>query len=191
MEKGIAQYHSVVFVRRDSGIRSLQDLTGRVLAFEEGFSSSGYLLPRISLAENGVSLAALDSPRAEPPADETGFVFSGDDENTVEWVLRGHVDAGAMSHAGLKKRAGDDYSKLEIITRTENIPRHVVSAAPDTSDAFAGALRTALLHLDQSAPGRDVLKGFEKTAKFDPIPPETRTMLDHFQPLVSALIGSN
>lgn len=188
-KKGIAEYHSVIFARKDSGIGSLDDLAGKVLAFEEGFSSSGYLLPRLSLAENGVSLTELDSPRAARPASETGYVFSGDDENTIVWVLHGLVDAGAMSLNGLKKRAGSDFESLTLIAQTGAVPRHVVSVAPQTPAALEAAVQNALLQMDQDSEGAAVLKSFERTTKFDRIPPHTQKMLEQFQAPVTALIG--
>ena len=189
-KKGVAQYHSVLFARRDSGIRSLQDLKGRVVAFEEAFSSSGYILPRLAISERAVPLAALPGPRAARPQSGTGYVFSGDDENTIEWVLRGLVDAGAMSLYSLKKRAGDDFEDLEIILKTDAIPRHVVSLSPGTSATLAEAVQAALTGMDQSEAGRVVLQGFERTTKFDVIPEHTREMLEHFQGPVTELIGS-
>ncbi|MCB4455643.1 phosphate/phosphite/phosphonate ABC transporter substrate-binding protein [Leisingera sp. McT4-56] len=190
-KKGVAEYRSVVFVRRDSGIQSLEDLKGRVIAFEEAFSSSGYILPRHTIATQGVQLAAMSGPRAARPAEATGYVFSGDDENTIEWVLRGLVDAGAMSLNGLKKRAGDDIGSLDVLVQTENIPRHVVSLSPGTSDEFTAAVQAVLISMDQNDEGRWILENFERTTKFDAIPDQTLDMLEEFEEPVTALIGGN
>ena len=188
-KKGISQYHSVVFARRDSGIRELGDLTGRVVAFEEAFSSSGYFLPRLAISEGGVPLAALSGPRAAHPEDAIGYVFSGDDENTIEWVLRGLVDAGAMSLDNLKKRAGDDFADLEILLESAAVPRHVVSVSPGTPAELTGAVLVALAEMDQSDAGRKFLQTFEKTTKFDAIPEGVQDLLDRFRDPVAALIG--
>lgn len=190
-KKGVAEYHSVVFVRRDSGIRSLEDLKGKVIAFEEAFSSSGYILPRHTLATKGVQFSELSGPRAARPGAAAGYVFSGDDENTIEWVLRGVVDAGAMSLNGLRKRAGDDFASLEILYETKSIPRHVVSVSPAASAGLSDALLAALASMHLSDEGRRVLDGFERTTKFDAIPEPTREMLEQFESPVTDLIGGN
>ncbi|MBN1766398.1 MAG: PhnD/SsuA/transferrin family substrate-binding protein [Sedimentisphaerales bacterium] len=39
-KKGIKEYNSVIFVRRDSGIESVSDLMGKFIAFEEEFSTA-------------------------------------------------------------------------------------------------------------------------------------------------------
>ncbi|UWQ35708.1 phosphate/phosphite/phosphonate ABC transporter substrate-binding protein (plasmid) [Leisingera sp. M527] len=188
-KKGTAQYQSVIFARRDSGIRSLKDLKGKVVAFEEPFSSSGYILPRLAIGDRIAPLTALPDPRAARPASGAAYVFSGDDGNTIEWVLRGLVDAGAMSLQGLKMQAGGDFDDLSIILETKAIPRHVVSVPPDASAAFSRALLAVLTGMDQSAAGRSALLSFEETSKFDPIPAPTLNLLKQFQTPVALLIG--
>ncbi len=188
-KKGTAQYQSVIFARRDSGIRSLADLEGKLVAFEEPFSSSGYFLPRLAIGDQIAPLAALPNPRAARPDSGGAYVFSGDDENTIEWVLRGLVDAGAMSLRGLKMHAGGDFDDLAIILETKAIPRHVVSVPPDVPAAFSRALLAVLTSMDQSAAGRSALLDFENTTKFDTIPAPTLNLLKQFQAPVALLIG--
>ncbi|QAX32166.1 phosphate/phosphite/phosphonate ABC transporter substrate-binding protein (plasmid) [Leisingera sp. NJS204] len=190
-KKGIAQYQSVIFARQDSGIQALADLKGKVVAFEEPFSSSGYILPRLAIGDQIVPLAALPNLRAERPDSGTAYVFSGDDGNTLEWVLRGLVDAGAMSLRGLKMHAGGDFEDLSILLETNAIPRHVVSVSPDASAAFSQTLLAVLTGMDQSGPGRNVLQDFEGTTKFDAIPASTQELLDQFQAPVAILISGD
>lgn len=191
-KKGIPQYHSVVFVLETSDINNVQDLEGQVIAFEESFSSSGHLLPRMTMAELGVDLKHLPTSGSKRPSKQTGYVFTGDDENTIEWVLRGRVDAGAMSMASLAKhRTASDMGRLKIILRTADIPRHAVSVSPEISQPFVAAIEAELFAMHDSTEGRAVLDSFEGTTRFDAISQETMTLLTHFQAPLMALVGED
>lgn len=190
-KKGIAEYHSVVFVRQDSDIASVHDLEGRIVAFEESFSSSGHLLPRITMERMGVSLTQLPNLQSNVPNDQSGFVFTGDDENTMEWVLRDRVDAGAMSMDNFKKRVTANREDLKIILKTEDIPRHSVSLSPTVSEQLLSAIEVALFTMHDSEEGQSILESFEKTTKFDPIPSAMMAQLDLFQVPVIGLVDEN
>ena len=190
-KKGIADYRAVVFVRKDSGITDAEDLVGRVIAFEEHFSSSGHLLPRIAISQQGLRFGPVANPQDSPEPDRIGFTFTGDDENTMESVLRGRVDAGAMSQGNFEKHAKGDRTELRIISRTYSIPRHVVSIASSLSNDLNEPIKIALLDMHQSEEGQAVLESFEGTAKFDEIPPEMLTALENSRDYVVAVIEAN
>ena len=190
-KKGIADYHAVVFARKDSGITNAEDLVGRVVAFEEPFSSSGHLLPRIAISQQGLHFAPVAGPQDSPESERIGFIFSGDDENTMEWVLRGRVDAGAMSQANFDELAKGGQAELQIIIQTNSIPRHVVSVAPNLTETMYQPIKAALLDMHRSEEGQGVLKSFERTARFDDIPPETLTVLANSRDYVVAVIEAD
>lgn len=190
-KNGTAQYHSVIFARENSDIASFQDLSGRIIAFEESFSTSGYLLPRIALAELGIALTMVRPPQLWVSPEQTGCLFTGDNDNTLEWVLRGRVDAGAMSKTQFEKRAATNRAKLKVIMRTIDIPRHLVSAAAQMPQPLLSGLETTLFTLHNSLEGKELLEAFEGTVKFDRIPPETEVLLDQYREPVMALVGVN
>ena len=53
---GSTYYYSVMVVRADSGIRSLDDMKGRSLAWADPNSTSGYLIPSATLKAKGIKL---------------------------------------------------------------------------------------------------------------------------------------
>ncbi|MFQ5598013.1 MAG: phosphate/phosphite/phosphonate ABC transporter substrate-binding protein [Nitrospiria bacterium] len=172
-KKGMSEYHTVFFVRKDSGISRLEQLKGRMLAFEVPFSTSGYFLPKMVLIQKGFKLV-LKRDASEPVApDEVGYVFSRDDENTVVWVLRGKVSAGALDHRNYLKDAKGSLSQLKRLHETFSIPRHIVSYRADLPPRLVARIKDILLGMERSEEGRRVLKAFEKTTKFDEIPEQS------------------
>jgi phosphonate transport system substrate-binding protein len=80
---GSLGYHSVLIVRSDSPYQSLDDLKGKTLAWADPNSTSGYLVPMVSLREAGI----------EPAKHFGKTVFSGGHEQSVIGVLNGTLDS--------------------------------------------------------------------------------------------------
>jgi phosphonate transport system substrate-binding protein len=89
---GSMGYYSVMVARKDKGYKSLADLKGKKLGFADPDSTSGYLVPTVTLPE------ALGGPVKEYFA-ETGF--GGGHENLVLEVLKGTFDAGTTWASGV------------------------------------------------------------------------------------------
>ena len=51
---GIADYRSVIFTSKERGIARLEDLRGKMIAFEDPGSTSGYFLPKLLLLKKGL-----------------------------------------------------------------------------------------------------------------------------------------
>ena len=171
-KKGVKEFHSVIFAHKDAAIKTIDDLQGKIVAYDEPYSSSGYFLPKMYLTAAGLTLSEKASSASRIRKDEVGYVFSYDDENTVVWVLHGKVDAGAVSYRDLKRYARDDISQLNIIAETYSIPRHIVSIRGTLPDELADAIKRVLIEADQTPAGKSMLKSFQRTIKFDEIPDE-------------------
>lgn len=89
---GSMGYHSIMVARKDSGIKSLADMKGKKLGFADPDSTSGYLIPTVTLPE------AIGAP-------VTGYFgstgFGGGHENLVLEVLKGTFDAGTTFGSGV------------------------------------------------------------------------------------------
>lgn len=164
---GAPEYHSVVVARRDSGITSVEQLRGRTVAFEEETSTDGYFLAAATLVEQGLPLTQVVEPASPVTPDQIGYLFSGDDENTVFLVLDGRVAAGALSGEDLEENAGSRADELVTVMRTVDVPRHGVVTRADLDPALATALTTVLGALHETADGQSVLEEFDGTERFD------------------------
>jgi phosphonate transport system substrate-binding protein len=169
-KKGQAEYRSILFTKKDSNLHRVEDLKGNMLAFEEPFSSSGYLIPKMALAQQGLKLVSKPDPTKPVNRDEIGYVFSYDDENTIVWVLRGKVTAGATDDYMYQKETQRYPDSLKVIYTTSSFPRHLVSCRADLAPNLVTRIKEILMEMDQSPDGRSALKEFEETTKFDLLP---------------------
>ncbi len=169
-KRGSDIYRSVVFTRTDSGVESLQDLTGKVVAFGEPFSTSGFLMPKAALSSAGLKLVAYVDPSASVPPDRVGYVFSNDAENTMFWVLKGKVVAGAVNLDYYESLAGDRIEELRVLHTTEAVPRNVVCVRNSLDPEIVQAIENVLLEMHTTDEGRAALEAFEETIRFDRFP---------------------
>ncbi len=88
---GSTGYYSIAFARKDSGITKLEDAKGKVFAFAEPNSTSGYLVPAAELTENYGDLKQYFGE----------VKFSGGHEQTIVGVANGDFAAGVSWADGL------------------------------------------------------------------------------------------
>ncbi len=90
---GSTGYYSIMVARKDKGFKTVMDLKGKKLGFADPDSTSGYLVPNVSLP------AALEGKSVKEFFGETGF--GGGHENLVLEVLKGTFDAGTTFGSGV------------------------------------------------------------------------------------------
>jgi phosphonate transport system substrate-binding protein len=88
---GSTGYYSIGFARKDSGITTIEEAKGKVFAFAEPNSTSGYLVPG---AEMTAAFGPLDQFFSE-------VKFSGGHEQTIVGVANGDFAAGVSWADGL------------------------------------------------------------------------------------------
>lgn len=168
-KRGQRSYQSLIYVRADSDINTLQQLKGKTIALEHQDSFSSYLLPLMALQAEGLKPLELDKPGQLPPADQVGYLFSRNEKNNVLWVDKGVTAAGSVNDgdwttpgrlpAGLTE-------KMRIIYRSEHYPRAFELVTPALAPAAAQELAQRLLTLDDEH--RSLLQRYEQTSRFEP-----------------------
>jgi len=169
-KNGVGEYHSIIFTRADSGIGRLENLHKKVLGFETPYSSSAFFLPKMVLLQKGFKLMPMDDPSGAVERGKVGYTFTGDDENTMLWVLRGKVSAGVLDNQAYAQLAGENLYQLHIIHRSFSIPRQLVSYRANLPSRLVAKIKDILIGMEQSAEGNKSLHDFERTTKFDEIP---------------------
>lgn len=182
-KKGVSEYHTVFFARANSGLESLDDLPGHTIAFDDVFSTSGYMLPLAYMVENGLKPVEIAEPDAAVADDEVGYVFSGDDDNTIQWVVSNRVSVGVTDNENYSELPKETSDQLTILAETEALPRQLVVVRPGMEPELVEALTALLVGMDETEDGPAVLASFEETAQFDEFPGGTDTALERMREL--------
>ena len=161
---GVLRYRSVIIVRHDAALRSLADLRGRSIGFEDDRSTSGYVIPRLLLENAGVELQpAASAPR--PGA--ARYTFLREELNLVGAVVHGHMDAAALSDRDLQMLST---SEVRILARSEPVPRQVAVLAPTLAAEARQRIERALLLAPHAPDARSALER-AGTREFAPLEP--------------------
>lgn len=182
-----AEYYSVILVRKNSGIDTLNDLKGRVIAFDEPHSTSAHILPRMLLAEKKLKLVQVIAPGGAEP-DAVGFIHSSDD-NAPHLLVIGKVDAAATSYREFQVLRQEIRDGLKIIARTKSVPRQIISVRKDLGPKIVAALREILINMDKDPEGQAALKGQQKTTKIDEIPAGSLEHLKDVERFIFSTLG--
>jgi len=167
---GMAEYHALIFTKKNSETRRLEDLRGKIIAFEDPGSTSGHFLPKFFLSRRGFKLS--EKTRIEPNVSpgEVGYIFVYSRDKIVDLVLIKSVAAGAFSnddYATLDERKKSD---ITILAETDRLPRHLLSIRRDLAPVLVNRLEKLLLSMHQDPEGRLILQRIDGTTKFDALP---------------------
>ena len=178
---GATRYHSVFFVRRDSPVRSLKELTGRSVAFQNPYSTSAYYLPAAQLLDQGANLELLLSPMDKPSQDAVGYLFARTELNITTWVHKRLVDAGVFSNldwSNPRRMPPSFVQDFRIIGRSADVPRALMLSRHGMDPKVQARLREVLMEASTDPDAGEVLRRFIDTSRFVPITDEDRRALD-------------
>jgi phosphonate transport system substrate-binding protein len=167
---GMAEYRALIFTKRNSATRHLDDLRGKIIAFEDPGSTSGYFLPKFFLSRRGLKLS--EKTRTEPNVSpgEVGYIFAYSQEALVDLVLENQVAAGAFSDDDYAALDEKKKSEIAVLAETDRLPRHLLSIRRDLAPPLAKRLEEILLSMNEDPEGQKILERTDATTKFDPLP---------------------
>jgi len=193
-KKGVPVYHSVIFVRKDSGINALADLKGNTVAFEDPGSTTGYFLPKAEIIKHGFKTVELHTVREKVPADKVGYCFAKTEVNVGHWVHKGWAAAGALDNITYNESEevpADFIADFKIIYRSEDVPRYLMLVRGDMDPKVQAEIKKILLGMESDEEGKKVLQNMEKTAKFDEFSQDDEilinTFMEKYQPIIDEL----
>jgi len=140
---GKSSFTSRIYVRRDAGIKTVEDLRGKTIAFVDPASSSGYIYPMVLLIKRGLVT------NRDPKSFFKEVVFSGAHDASMRALLNGHVDAIASFDMAREQYLKDiaEREQLIFVAETEPIPEAGIAARDGLDPATFAKVRAALLQI--------------------------------------------
>lgn len=178
---GVSRYGTVFLARRDSGIRDIEALRGRSIAFQNSSSTSAYFVPAAELLARGLSLSLLLSPQDRPDAGTVGYVFARSELNISTWVHKRLVDAGVMSNLDWQNplRVPPSYRRdVVAFHQTSEYPRALEMVRGGIDPRVRERLQQVLEQASDDPDAREAMLRFFKTTRFLPIDPDSRQALE-------------
>ena len=153
-------YTAELYVRKDSGIKSLQDVKGKKVAFVDPSSSSGYIYPGAMLVKAGINLDK-----------DISYQFSGGHDKSLQLLLNKDVDVIA-TFDGVEERYAKDFpaalTDIEKLASSDTIPGIMVTASSKMDKDLQEKLKQALLDMEKDPKMKELftkmfsITGFEE-----------------------------
>jgi phosphonate transport system substrate-binding protein len=178
---GALGYHSILIVKSDSPYRKLEDLKGKTLAWADANSTSGYLIPLVSLRGAGI----------EPDKYFGKTLFSGGHEQSVLGVINGQFDSAftwsskghnAGQIAAMLKRGVLKLDQFRVVWESPLIPNPLVVVRKDMPADMKKDMLAFWTELHMKSPALAEAAARGKTAGFVPVTHEM------YKPVVDAVV---
>lgn len=172
---GSAVYNGQIFVHADSGIETIADLAGKTFCRPDPLSTSGWIIPSITLKANGI----------DPDTDLAEVVDAGSHDASVAGVYNGDCDAGSSyvdARSNLEEEYADVMDKVVVIEISADIPNDGVQYSPTVPREIRDQLNGVLLNVANIEGGVEALDAAyswtELTLKDDTFYDPFRQVLD-------------
>ena len=135
------------FITANDSIKTFADLKGKTFAFGAPSSTSGHLMPRYFLGQEGLN----------PDKDFKNTAFSGAHDATVAFVQAGKVDAGVLNASVWDKLVEQnkvDTTKVRVFATTPPYFDYNWTARGDLDPKIQAKITQAFLKLDPANPAR-------------------------------------
>lgn len=142
--RGNRELAGVLFVRKDSPVKSVADLKTTEVAFV-GERNLCSVMTRYSLSQYNTDLNLVP-------------LFSGSTTNVYRNVLLGKVAAGATLDVDIERENPETVAQLRVIMTTPRVAPHPVSAHPRVPKALREKMTATLLKLSKEKDGKELLK---------------------------------
>ncbi len=150
---GISTYHGLIFVRKDSGIKSYREMRGKRFAFVDKATTAGYLFPLSYFRKRGLDYRSYL---------KEGY-FTGTHEDAIYDVLNKRADIGAAKNTIFDRLASSDSrinNELTVLDSSFEVPENALALRQDLDGALREKFKTVLLNMHLDPQGIKVLEIF-------------------------------
>lgn len=151
---GTSTYYGMIFVRKDSGIDTAEEMKNKTFAFVDKATTAGWLLPMHFLQDSGIE---------DHRTWFSEFYFAGTHEDAIYDVLNKKADIGAAKNTVYYRLAEKDpriLEELEILVTSPKVPANGLAVRPGLNESLAPKLKKTLLEMNKDPEGREVLARF-------------------------------
>jgi len=149
------------FITADPEVKASTDLKGKSFAFGSVSSTSGHLMPRYFLQQDGIN------------ADEffSRVGFSGAHDATVAWVESGKVDAGVLNSSVWEKLVEENKvntDKVRVYAVTPTYYDYNWTVRGGLEPELVEKIKAAFLALDPANPEHKAILDLQRASRFVP-----------------------
>jgi phosphonate transport system substrate-binding protein len=155
------KFTSKFIVPLDSPIKSVADIKGHTFVFGAPSSTSGSLMPRYFLQQQGIV----------PERDFRTVAFSGAHDATVAFVASGRAEAGVLNASVMDKLVeakNPNAEKVRVLATTPTFYDYNWTVRPGLDPALQKKLTDAFLALDPSKPADKEILDLQRASRFIP-----------------------
>jgi len=153
------------FITSDPAVKSLQDLKGKTFAFGSVSSTSGSLMPRYFMLQDGI----------KPEDFFSRVAYSGAHDATAAWVQAGKADAGVLNASVWQKLvdAGKvDTDKVKVFATTPTYYDYNWTVRGNLDADLQAKIKAAFLALDPAKPEQKAILDLQAASRFIETTPE-------------------
>ncbi len=141
IRRGRKSYHSIFVVRENDDIETIVDAWGKRLALVDELSTSGYLIPRVLMLENGID---------NPNDFFNRIVLTGSHDRSLEALREGAVDIIGIGDFILKTLPPQQRRLFRVIATSKPIPMGPITVRSDFDPEIARKTQEALLRFHEA-----------------------------------------
>ncbi|UYP31687.1 putative selenate ABC transporter substrate-binding protein [Pseudomonas sp. Z8(2022)] len=153
------------FITSDPAVKSLQDLKGKTFAFGSISSTSGSLMPRYFMLQDGV----------KPEEFFSRVAYSGAHDATVAWVQAGKADAGVLNASVWQKLVDSnkvDLDKVKVFATTPTYFDYNWTVRGNLDPELQAKIKNAFLALDPAKAEHKEILDLQAASRFIDTKPE-------------------
>jgi phosphonate transport system substrate-binding protein len=146
---GSPTYNGQIIANVDSGIQSLEDLEGATFCRPDPLSTSGWIIPMLTMRAAGIDTAS-----------DIEVVDAGSHDAVVAAVYSGDCDAGATfvdARGNIEEDSPDVMEVVQVIETTADIPNDGVQFIPGMDEELKSQIVDALVAISETEEGKEAL----------------------------------